>query len=89
MSSYIASQLDVNEDAGSTYRNLSKEQDPHVVAGLLWEWLDHLKEPVLHPQDMPQMLEHSSDPHTGLSMLEKVSSVIIPQGSIQVDGQGA
>ena len=65
--------MDLNEDAGGAWKNLSKEQDPHVVAGLLWDWLDHLKEPVLHPQDMPHMLEHTSDPSTGLNVLEKVS----------------
>ena len=61
-------------DAVKSWKNLSQEEDPHVVSGLLWDWLDHLKEPLLHPQDLPHMLENIHEPINGLALLDKVNA---------------
>ncbi|ELU17718.1 hypothetical protein CAPTEDRAFT_229133 [Capitella teleta] len=50
---------------------LAEEKDPTVLAALIWEWLDHLKEPMLNSQDLPNVLEYASEPLGGLELLEK------------------
>ena len=62
----------LNEDS-STWTDLKEERDPKVLSKLLYDWLDHLKEPVLSPQDVPQMLNHIEEPMVGLARLSKVS----------------
>ena len=49
-----------------------EEKDPAVVSALMWFWLDSLREPILHAQDMPDMLS-KSHVATALSGLDKVS----------------
>ncbi|XP_064605201.1 protein tyrosine phosphatase domain-containing protein 1-like isoform X2 [Liolophura sinensis] len=53
------------------WQQLSEENDPLVLSGLLWDWLNHLKEPVLRAQDISTLLDHVDDPDVGLKRLEK------------------
>lgn len=50
---------------------LYEEPDACVVSALMWHWLDSLREPILHPQDMPNMLGHE-DVIDALHVLDKV-----------------
>ncbi|XP_041349456.1 protein tyrosine phosphatase domain-containing protein 1-like [Gigantopelta aegis] len=55
------------------WKKLALEVSPHVLSALLWEWLDHLKEPVLSIQDLNSML---STPQPSASALQKVQKHI-------------
>ena len=57
--------------ATDNYDQLYKIQDASIVAALMYEWLDALREPVLHPQDLPAMLMHDSVVK-GLHSMDKV-----------------
>nr|XP_060064653.1 protein tyrosine phosphatase domain-containing protein 1-like [Ylistrum balloti] len=65
-------ETDLNEK-DDAWAELAKETDPGVVSLILWEWLDHLKEPILRTQDLKSILPYKDDPETGLQKLEKGS----------------
>ncbi len=52
----------------------------------MWDWLDHLKEPVLTAQDLPQMLRHTENPPEGLQTLDKVrcANQLLREGSVHL-----
>ncbi|CAH1784299.1 unnamed protein product [Owenia fusiformis] len=56
-----------------TYKELQLEKNPSVLCCLMWDWLDHLKEPVLRIQDLNILLNHMEEPMKGLRRLEKGS----------------
>nr|XP_022301729.1 protein tyrosine phosphatase domain-containing protein 1-like isoform X2 [Crassostrea virginica] len=60
--------LNQSEDA---WHNLVMENDPVVLAQVMWDWLDHLKVPVLRAQDLSLIAQFSEDTETGLQKLEK------------------
>ncbi|KAK6483393.1 protein tyrosine phosphatase domain-containing protein 1-like [Huso huso] len=45
-------ELNLSEEA---WGKLEKELDPAVLSGLLWGWLEHLKQPVLSEADLTNM----------------------------------
>ena len=67
----VASQEELNCGAG-VWEHLCLEKDPFILAGLMWSWLEQLKEPVLSVKDVQILGEGRCDPKTVLSRLEKV-----------------
>lgn len=65
---HLETKLNESEDA---WHDLVLENDPLVLAQVMWDWLDHLKVPVLRAQDLTLMAQFSDDPDTGLQKLEK------------------
>ena len=72
---YIRLQVKFNTK-NCAYDDLYKENDADVIAALMWYWLDSLREPVLHPQDMPAMLSQD-DVISALHVFDKVSDVAV------------
>ncbi|XP_056001516.1 protein tyrosine phosphatase domain-containing protein 1-like isoform X2 [Ostrea edulis] len=58
-------------DSEDAWNDLVLENDPVVLAQVMWDWLDHLKVPALRLQDLTLMSQFSDDPDTGLQKLEK------------------
>lgn len=51
------------------------ERDPFILTGLMWSWLEQLKEPVISVQQAKDISPYSSDAETFLSTLGKVSEL--------------
>ncbi|KAK3580159.1 hypothetical protein CHS0354_030274 [Potamilus streckersoni] len=66
----------LNESDGA-WSQIIEETDPQVLATILWDWLDQLKEPVLRVQDLKLILHLYHDPNTGLLKLEKGTSCMM------------
>ena len=49
------------------------ERDPFVLTGLMWAWLEQLKEPVLSLQEAKTLNPDNSDGRTVIDTLEKVN----------------
>ncbi|XP_061179214.1 protein tyrosine phosphatase domain-containing protein 1-like [Saccostrea echinata] len=64
----LETKLNESEDA---WHDLVLENDPVVLAQVMWDWLDHLKVPALRAQDLNLISQFSDDPDTGLQKLEK------------------
>ncbi|KAL3851685.1 hypothetical protein ACJMK2_015412 [Sinanodonta woodiana] len=64
-------------ESDSAWNQIIEETDPQVLATILWDWLDQLKEPVLRVQDLKLILNFYDDPNTGLLKLEKGTSCMI------------
>lgn len=58
-------------ESDSAWVTLVEETNPSIIAHVMWDWLDQLKEPVLRVQDLTSILTHIKDPITGLQKLEK------------------
>lgn len=71
---YLKQQLNSNDAA---WELLANESDPLVLAALLWNWLNQLKEPVLRYTDWKELLPHINDDHSGLATLEKNRRTIL------------
>ncbi|XP_070558696.1 protein tyrosine phosphatase domain-containing protein 1-like isoform X2 [Ptychodera flava] len=65
-----AFQNDLNATSAA-WNILSTEEDPYVLCGLMYSWLEHLKEPVLSVQDLHNLVEHTDDPKNGIRLLDK------------------
>ncbi|XP_018589528.1 protein tyrosine phosphatase domain-containing protein 1 isoform X1 [Scleropages formosus] len=67
-------QTELNSREGAWDR-MCNERDPFVLSGLLWSWLEQLKEPVLSKVDVLELSRHKSecyqDPQHALSCLDK------------------
>lgn len=55
----------------SAWKIVATEEDPFVLAALMWSWLEHLKEPVLQEQDVESLTQNSDDGLKVLNVLEK------------------
>ncbi|KAE8612857.1 hypothetical protein XENTR_v10013014 [Xenopus tropicalis] len=53
----------------SAWDRICSERDPLVLCGLMWAWLDQLKEPVITKEDIDLLT--GCDPNTALCLLEK------------------
>ncbi|CAE1285895.1 PTPDC1 [Acanthosepion pharaonis] len=60
-----------------SWKSIATESDPFVLAALLWDWLNQLKEPVLRYTDMKGLLSYVNDPLSGLQTLEKSPYAIL------------
>uniref|UniRef100_A0A3P9NWV4 Protein tyrosine phosphatase domain-containing protein 1 n=1 Tax=Poecilia reticulata TaxID=8081 RepID=A0A3P9NWV4_POERE len=49
-SKVLAWQEDMNQ--GSAWERLCTERDPFILTGLMWSWLEHLKEPIISIKDV-------------------------------------
>ncbi|KAL4655877.1 protein tyrosine phosphatase domain-containing protein 1-like [Arapaima gigas] len=67
-------QLELNSREGAWDR-ICNERDPFVLSGLLWSWLEQLKEPVLSKEDVLELNKArtmgTQDPQHVLSCLDK------------------
>lgn len=68
----MVSQEELNRGAG-VWEHLCLERDPFVLTGLMWSWLEQLKEPVLLAKDVQILGQGHCDPNTILNRLNKVS----------------
>ncbi|XP_059842814.1 protein tyrosine phosphatase domain-containing protein 1-like [Hypanus sabinus] len=55
-------QVELNENEGAWGR-LGAEEDPRILSALMWCWLEHLREPVLRPDDVVALLTKPTDKH--------------------------
>nr|XP_029511890.1 protein tyrosine phosphatase domain-containing protein 1-like [Oncorhynchus nerka] len=64
-------QTELNSREGA-WERLSLERDPMVLAGLMWSWLEQLKEPIISSQDVQALGQKNYNSQHALSSLEKV-----------------
>lgn len=50
------------------------ERDPLVLSGLMWSWLEQLKDPVISSEDVKALSEKNVNPQSALNSLEKVTA---------------
>ncbi|KAH7976154.1 hypothetical protein HPB52_009350 [Rhipicephalus sanguineus] len=58
---------------GAAWDKVNVEEDPVILAGLLWYWLDELKEPVLSKQDLTAVVVRPTNPVAVLQKLNKAT----------------
>ncbi|CAL8337619.1 unnamed protein product [Merluccius merluccius] len=64
-------QMDLNGKEGA-WETLCTERDPLVLSGLMWSWLEQLKEPVISGEDVALLLGDTNyNPQRALDSLEK------------------
>ncbi|XP_077073877.1 protein tyrosine phosphatase domain-containing protein 1 isoform X2 [Siphateles boraxobius] len=64
-------QTDLNRQGA--WERLCLEKDPFVLSGILWSWLEQLKEPIISAHDVHALQETSQDPTTALDSLDRAS----------------
>lgn len=69
-------QADLNRQGA--WERLCLEKDPFILSGILWSWLEQLKEPIISAHDVHALHETSQDPTTVLNCLDRVRSRGIP-----------
>lgn len=57
---------------GGAWERLCMERDPFVLTGLMWAWLEQLKEPVISIQDAEAISHNDCDAQTVLDSLDQV-----------------
>ncbi|XP_066529091.1 protein tyrosine phosphatase domain-containing protein 1, partial [Hoplias malabaricus] len=62
-------QTDLNYQGA--WERLCLERDPFVLTGILWSWLEQLKEPVISAKDIQALNQHIIDPKTVLNSLDR------------------
>ncbi|KAI4885512.1 hypothetical protein NFI96_023598 [Prochilodus magdalenae] len=65
-------QTDLNYQGA--WERLCLERDPFVLTGILWSWLEQLKEPVISTKDVQALDQPNPDPKTVLDSLERMRS---------------
>lgn len=65
-------QAELNQGGG--WERLCMERDPFVLTGLMWAWLEQLKEPVISVQEAKTLNPDNSDAQTVLNTLDQVSA---------------
>ncbi|XP_068598760.1 protein tyrosine phosphatase domain-containing protein 1 [Brachionichthys hirsutus] len=63
-------QTELNSREG-TWERLCLERDPLVLSGLMWSWLEQLKDPVISSEDIKALCEKNVNPQNALDSLEK------------------
>ncbi|XP_026800777.3 protein tyrosine phosphatase domain-containing protein 1 [Pangasianodon hypophthalmus] len=64
-------QTDLNSQGG--FECLCLEKDPFVLTGILWSWLEQLKEPVISVIDVQTLKQQNTEPKTFLNSLQRAS----------------
>ncbi|XP_067303490.1 protein tyrosine phosphatase domain-containing protein 1 isoform X1 [Pseudorasbora parva] len=64
-------QTDLNRQGA--WERLCLEKDPFILSGILWSWLEQLKEPIISAHDVHRLEESSQDPTTVLNGLDRAS----------------
>ncbi|CAJ1084895.1 protein tyrosine phosphatase domain-containing protein 1 [Xyrichtys novacula] len=65
----LAWQAELNQGGG--WERLCSERDPFILSGLMWSWLEQLKEPVIPIQTAKALNPYSIDSQTTLSTLNQ------------------
>ncbi|KAL3064507.1 hypothetical protein OYC64_000715 [Pagothenia borchgrevinki] len=68
-SSILAWQAELN--LGGGWERLCMERDPFILTGLMWAWLEQLKEPVISIQEAKALDPNNTDVQTVLNTLDK------------------
>ncbi|TNN79706.1 Protein tyrosine phosphatase domain-containing protein 1 [Liparis tanakae] len=63
-------QTELNSREGA-WERLCVERDPLVLSGLMWSWLEQLKDPVISSDGVKALSEKNVNPHSALDSLEK------------------
>ncbi|XP_042367359.1 protein tyrosine phosphatase domain-containing protein 1 isoform X2 [Plectropomus leopardus] len=63
-------QTELNSREGA-WERLCMERDPLVLSGLMWSWLEQLKDPVISSEDVKALSEKNVNPQNALDSLEK------------------
>ncbi|XP_068450737.1 protein tyrosine phosphatase domain-containing protein 1 isoform X2 [Clinocottus analis] len=63
-------QTELNSREGA-WERLCMERDPLVLSGLMWSWLEQLKDPVISSKDVNALSEKNVSPQNALDSLEK------------------
>ncbi|XP_010794923.1 protein tyrosine phosphatase domain-containing protein 1 [Notothenia coriiceps] len=71
-SSILAWQAELN--LGGGWERLCMERDPFILTGLMWAWLEQLREPVISIQEAKALDPNNTDAQTVLNTLDKVSA---------------
>lgn len=79
MVKYVQGEL----NQGGAWERLCMERDPFVLTGLMWAWLEQLKEPVISAQDA-KTLNPDCDPETLLDTLDQVRCFSRHLGQIRI-----
>ncbi|XP_005805754.2 protein tyrosine phosphatase domain-containing protein 1-like [Xiphophorus maculatus] len=66
-SKVLAWQEDMNQ--GSAWERLCTERDPFILTGLMWSWLEQLKEPIISIKDAKALKPCNTDAKTALNKL--------------------
>ncbi|XP_068996682.1 protein tyrosine phosphatase domain-containing protein 1 [Embiotoca jacksoni] len=66
-SKVLAWQAELNQ--GGAWERLCMERDPFILTGLMWAWLEQLKEPVISYQDAKALNPHNTDAQTVINTL--------------------
>ncbi|XP_073325814.1 protein tyrosine phosphatase domain-containing protein 1 [Pagrus major] len=65
----LAWQAELNQGGG--WERLCMERDPFILTGLMWAWLEQLKEPVISIQEAKALNPYNTDTHTVLDTLDQ------------------
>ncbi|XP_059189890.1 protein tyrosine phosphatase domain-containing protein 1, partial [Centropristis striata] len=65
----LAWQAELNQGGG--WERLCLERDPFILTGLMWAWLEQLKEPVISVQDAVALNSNHADAHTVFNTLDQ------------------
>uniref|UniRef100_A0A8C1UFB4 Protein tyrosine phosphatase domain-containing protein 1 n=1 Tax=Cyprinus carpio TaxID=7962 RepID=A0A8C1UFB4_CYPCA len=64
-------QADLNRQGA--WERLCLEKDPFILSGIMWSWLEQLKEPIISAHDVHTLTESTQDPQTVLNCLDRAS----------------
>ncbi|XP_044067957.1 protein tyrosine phosphatase domain-containing protein 1 isoform X2 [Siniperca chuatsi] len=68
-SKVLAWQAELNQGGG--WERLCMERDPFILTGLMWAWLEQLKEPVISIQEAKALNLNNTDAQTVLNILDQ------------------
>lgn len=72
---------------GGGWERLCMERDPFILTGLMWAWLEQLKEPVISVQEAKALNPNNADPQTVLNALEQVRAYSVSVHYNKLPGQ--
>ncbi|KAF4097067.1 protein tyrosine phosphatase domain-containing protein 1 [Onychostoma macrolepis] len=68
-------QADLNRQGA--WERLCLEKDPFILSGIMWSWLEQLKEPIISTHDVHTLKETHQDPQTVLNCLDRASREMV------------
>ncbi|XP_047382846.1 protein tyrosine phosphatase domain-containing protein 1 isoform X2 [Sciurus carolinensis] len=63
-------QKELNSRDGA-WERICGERDPFILCGLMWSWVEQLKEPVITKEDVDMLVDRQADAAEALFLLEK------------------
>lgn len=67
-------QKELNSQNGA-WDKISAERDPFILSGLMWSWIEQLKEPILTKDDVAVLASNRTESQETLKLLEKVGTI--------------